>query len=126
MRSITGSDREHLPELLSSRLDGSPTPLRLDDGRRRAFDPAPQALLDALVRVRPAESRALGAAPRPEYSPLGRFRKPLLYPLSYGATLSLDLLASLGLLGLELGELVPGRLPFLAGSNPVFRLFISL
>src|SRR5207244_2402871 len=37
------------------------------------------------------------------------------------ATLSLDLLVSLRLLGLELGELVPGRLPFLAGSDLVFR-----
>src|SRR5207237_232796 len=37
------------------------------------------------------------------------------------ATPSLDLLVSLRLLGLELGELVPGHLPFLAGSNPVFR-----
>src|SRR5947208_9048117 len=36
-------------------------------------------------------------------------------------TLSLDLLVSRRLLGLELGELVPGRLPFLAGSNLVLR-----
>src|SRR5215218_4263962 len=40
--------------------------------------------------------------------------------------LSLDLLVSLCLLGLELGELVPGRLPFLAGSDLVFRHLISL
>src|SRR5439155_26095067 len=36
-------------------------------------------------------------------------------------TLSLDLLVSLRLLGLELGELVPGHLPLLAGSNLAFR-----
>jgi hypothetical protein len=41
-------------------------------------------------------------------------------------TLSLDLLVSLRLLGLELGELVPSRLPFLAGSDLVFRHLISL
>src|SRR2546423_2152717 len=40
--------------------------------------------------------------------------------------LALDLLVSLRLLGLELGELVPGRLPFLTGSNLVFRHLISL
>src|SRR5204863_6847370 len=42
------------------------------------------------------------------------------------ATLALDLLVSLRLLRLELGELVPGRLPFLAGSNLVFRHLLSL
>src|SRR5205823_11776698 len=42
------------------------------------------------------------------------------------ATLALDLLVSLRLLGLELGELAPGHLPFLAGSNPVFGHLISL
>src|SRR5205807_6818140 len=36
------------------------------------------------------------------------------------ATLALDLLVPLGLLGLELGELVAGHLPFLAGSSSVF------
>jgi hypothetical protein len=41
-------------------------------------------------------------------------------------TLALDLLVSLRLLGLELGELVPRRLPFLAGSDLVFRHLISL
>jgi len=34
---------------------------------------------------------------------------------------SFDLLVSLRLLGLELGELVSGRLPFLAGADRVFR-----
>src|SRR5207249_5385597 len=42
------------------------------------------------------------------------------------ATLALDLLVSLRLLGLELRELVPGRLPFLAGSNGVFWHLVSL
>src|SRR5438445_1812227 len=42
------------------------------------------------------------------------------------ATRSRDLLVSLRLLGLELRELVPGHLPFLAGSDPVFRHLISL
>src|SRR5206468_3096472 len=42
------------------------------------------------------------------------------------ATLALDLLVSLRLLGLELGELVTGHLPFLAGSNHVFGHLISL
>src|SRR5213076_2408906 len=41
-------------------------------------------------------------------------------------TLPLDLLVSLPLLGLEPGELVPGRLPFLAGSGLVFRHLCSL
>src|SRR5207248_6560579 len=41
------------------------------------------------------------------------------------ATLALDLLVSLRLLGLELGELAPRDLPFLAGSNLVFRHLIS-
>src|SRR5207253_11272611 len=36
-------------------------------------------------------------------------------------TLSLDLLVSPRLLRLEFGELVPGRLPFLAGPDLVFR-----
>src|SRR6266545_1079644 len=39
--------------------------------------------------------------------------------------LSLDLLVSLRLLGLELGELVSGRLPLLAGSDLMFRHLIS-
>src|SRR5437870_5252967 len=38
----------------------------------------------------------------------------------------LDLLVSLRLLSLELGELVPGRLPFLAGSGLLLRHLISL
>src|SRR5207253_7036665 len=38
----------------------------------------------------------------------------------------LDLLVPLRLLGLELGELVPGRLPFLAGSDSVFGHLFSL
>src|SRR5207244_7759581 len=42
------------------------------------------------------------------------------------ATPSLDLLVSLRLLRLELGELVTGHLPFLAGSNLVFGHPISL
>src|SRR2546428_23220 len=42
------------------------------------------------------------------------------------ATRSRDLLVSLRLLGLELRELVPGHLPFLAGSDLVFRHLISL
>src|SRR5207248_8891467 len=41
------------------------------------------------------------------------------------ATRSRDLLVSLGMLGLELGELVPGHLPLLAGSDPVFGHLIS-
>src|SRR5207249_11996928 len=41
------------------------------------------------------------------------------------ATRARDLLVSLGLLGLELREFVPGHLPFLAGSNPVFLHLIS-
>src|SRR5207237_6942254 len=41
-------------------------------------------------------------------------------------TLSLDRLVSRRLLGLELRELVPGRLPFLAGSDLVFRHPTSL
>src|SRR5256714_12571338 len=40
-------------------------------------------------------------------------------------TLALDLLVSLRLLRLELGELVPGHLPFLAGSSLVFSHLIS-
>ena len=42
------------------------------------------------------------------------------------ATRSRDLLVSLGLIGLELRELVPGHLPLLAGSDPVFRHLIFL
>src|SRR2546421_3916617 len=41
-------------------------------------------------------------------------------------TLSLDPLVSLRLLRLELGELVPRRLPFLTCSNPVFGHLIFL
>src|SRR5207245_8085198 len=41
-------------------------------------------------------------------------------------TLALDLLVSLRLLGLELGHLVPGRLPLLARSDLVLRHLISL
>src|SRR2546423_15685295 len=41
------------------------------------------------------------------------------------ATLALDLLILLRLLGLEPGELVPGHLPFLAGSNLVFGHLVS-
>src|SRR5207245_2947826 len=41
------------------------------------------------------------------------------------ATRFRNLLVLLRLLGLELRELVPGRLPFLAGSDPVFRHVIS-
>jgi hypothetical protein len=40
-------------------------------------------------------------------------------------TLALDLLVSLRLLGLEPGEFVPGRLPFLASSDPVLGHLIS-
>src|SRR5207342_54231 len=42
------------------------------------------------------------------------------------ATLGLDLLVLLCLLGLELGELVPGGLPVLAGADLVFGHLISL
>src|SRR5207302_6137057 len=42
------------------------------------------------------------------------------------ATRSRDLFVSSGLIGLELGELIPGHLPFLAGSDPVFGHLISL
>ena len=42
------------------------------------------------------------------------------------ATRARDLLVSLGLLGLELREFVPGHLPFLAGSDPVFWHLIFL
>ena len=41
-------------------------------------------------------------------------------------TLALDLLLSLRLLGLESGELVPGRLPLLASTDPVLGHLISL
>jgi hypothetical protein len=41
-------------------------------------------------------------------------------------TLGLDLLVSLRLFGLQPGQLVPGRLPFLASSDPVSRHLISL
>src|SRR5260370_40365969 len=42
------------------------------------------------------------------------------------ATRCRDLVVSLRLLALELRELVPGHLPFLAGSDPVFGHLICL
>src|SRR3954452_14970171 len=42
------------------------------------------------------------------------------------ATLALDLLVPLSLLGLELRELIPGCLPLLARSDLVFRHLISV
>jgi hypothetical protein len=101
----------------------------------RAVQPVGQvcAAGTGAVRVVGAEHDVVGEQLRPPVEELGEGLLPVLgvelvHLLDRDPgeieTLALDFLVSLRLLGLELGELVPGRLPFLAGSDVVFRHLI--